>query len=150
MSTPVSTLLIELEFSYAASPDQVWDTLVSNTAKWWPSNFYTGPDARMVLEPRRAGHLYEDWGHGRGRTWFTIETYDPPRSLEMSGHLYPAFGGPATTLVRLELHAAPSGTQLKLTDAVCGRADAGTRKSLEDGWKLLFGEALGGWLRNPR
>jgi uncharacterized protein YndB with AHSA1/START domain len=136
-------LRIELEFPIAAPPERVWNALVRETGRWWPRGFYS--DARatnMVFEPRLGGRLYEDWGEGRGRTWFTIETFDPPRVLEMAGHLYPAYGGPSVTLVRLEFVEEGKGTRLKLMDAVCGRVEEGTKKSLEEGWKALFGAGL--------
>ena len=149
MSDSVSVVRIELEFPIAAAPQRVWDALVKETGKWWPRDFYS--DARainMVCEPRLGGRLYEDWGgggEGRGRTWYTIQTFDPPRVLEMAGHLYPAYGGPSVTLVRIELVAeggGEAGTRLKLSDAVVGRADEGTKRSLEEGWRALVGVGL--------
>ena len=134
---------VELQVAIAAPPERVWDALVLETSDWWPRDFFTDQRAMsMVCEPRLGGRLYEDWDGGRGRTWYTILTFDPPHVLEMAGHLFPAFGGPAETMLRLELEEKDSGTVLKLSDSIMGRADSSTRASIHGGWRAIFADAF--------
>jgi uncharacterized protein YndB with AHSA1/START domain len=74
-------------------------------------------------------------------------TIDPPRLLETAGHLFPEFGGPAMTTLRLEFEAKGKGTRVRLTDSIFGRVDKGTKKSFEEGWEELFGKALKAFIK---
>ena len=139
----VSITRVELNVLMAAKPLRVWKALINQTGAWWPRGFFTDERAvTMKFEPKLGGLLYEDWGKGRGRTWFRIETFDPPRMLEMSGTLFSSFGGPGITTVRIEVEAAGKGTLFKLSDAMFGRVDRGTKRSFEEGWNELFAKAL--------
>lgn len=141
--------LIELDIDIAAPPDRVWRSLTKDTAKWWPQEFFTDPRCRgMVMDDRIGGHMYEDWGEGRGRVWFTIITHDPPHVLELQGCLFPAFGGPTMSFVRIELAPTSNGTKLKLTDALLGRTGDGTSPS--EGWKQIFEVAFKGFVESVR
>jgi len=139
---------VKMKFDYPVPPRAVWTTFTRDMAKWWPKDFFTDPRAKaMMFEARLGGRWYEDWGHGRGRVWHTVVTFDPPRVLETMGVLFPEFGGPATTTLRLEFQARGKGTRLRLTDSIFGTVTNKTRKSFEKGWEALLGEALGGYLK---
>lgn len=134
---------VEMEVEIAAPPDRVWKALVEETGIWWPRSFYAGADTRaFVLEPRVGGRMYEDWGNGAGLLWFTVVSLDPPRALELAGHLFPAYGGPATSLVRIELSEARGATRLRLTDAIHGSLASDIEARLDAGWKELFAKAF--------
>lgn len=142
---------VHLDFPLAANPDRVWNALVVETARWWPKDFLTSPLARrFVIEASPGGRAYEDWGMGRGRLWFTVVAVEPPAQLELAGHLFPAFGGPATSTVRLELSPNGPHTTLRLDDATFGRADRATKRSLQEGWTALLAVALKNYVEAPR
>jgi DNA-binding transcriptional ArsR family regulator len=134
---------VEMEVEIAAPPKRVWTALVGEMGTWWPRSFYAGKDTKaFVLEPRVGGRMYEDWGDGAGLLWFTVVSLDPPRALELSGHLFPAYGGPATSLVRIELSEGRGKTRLRLTDAIHGHLAADTDAKLDSGWKELFAKTF--------
>lgn len=141
---------VEMEVEMAAPPDRVWRALVEEMGIWWPRSFYAGKDTKaFVLEPRVGGRVYEDWGDGAGLLWFTVVSLDPPRALELAGHLFPAYGGPATSLVRIELSEGRGKTLLRLTDAIHGHLAADTDAKLDAGWKELFAKSLKTFVERP-
>ncbi|MBX3358157.1 MAG: SRPBCC domain-containing protein [Phycisphaeraceae bacterium] len=139
---------IEIDVAIAADADRVWRALVDETGKWWHRDFYTSPLARgFRIEAKIGGRMYEDWGGSSGAVWGTVVVFDEGRVLEFAGHLTPSFGGPATTMVRIELLPGERGCTLRLRDGVFGRVDEGTAASLENGWRMLFGdEGLKGYV----
>jgi uncharacterized protein YndB with AHSA1/START domain len=134
---------IDLEFPIAAARERVWQALVAETGRWWRQDFYMGsPVQPMVFEARPGGRLYEDWGHGGGLLWYTVLALEPPAALDMVGHLTPAFGGPASSMLRLCLKETGATTVLQLSDSVFGRVSEDSAARLREGWQLLFGEGL--------
>lgn len=134
---------VEMEVEIAASAKRVWKALVEETGTWWPRSFYAGKAPKaFVLEPRVGGRMYEDWGDGAGLLWFTVVSLDPPRVLELAGHLFPAYGGPATSLVRIEISERRGKSLLRLTDAIHGHLASDTDAKLDSGWKELFASAF--------
>lgn len=131
----------ELAVAIAGSRARVWDALVTETARWWPQDLYTLPTARMTLEPRVGGRMYEDADGGAGRQWYQVLTFMPPDELELSGFLLPAFGGPATTLIRITLKESQGATTVTLQDSLVGRLKADGVGELREGWRTLL-EAL--------
>jgi uncharacterized protein YndB with AHSA1/START domain len=141
--TTVGIARVDLEVSIAAPRERVWQALVQEAGRWWPKDFYVGQAPRgFIIEPRPGGRVYEDWGEERGALWYTVLVVDPPSALELAGHLTPAFGGPATTTVRLVLKEAEGRTRLRLEDAVFGRVDELTVPRLREGWRALLEQGL--------
>jgi uncharacterized protein YndB with AHSA1/START domain len=134
---------VELEVPIAAAPERVWEALVNETSAWWRRDFLA-PNARgFFIEPRLGGRAFEDRGEGSGLVWFTVVGLEPARSLDLLGHLTPAYGGPAMTMVHIELEAKGGKTTVKLSDSTFGpRVGAELRGSLDMGWKALFAEGL--------
>lgn len=134
---------IDLEFPIAAPRERVWQALVAETGQWWRQDFYMGsPVQPMVFEARPGGRLYEDWGQGGGLLWYTVLALEPPAALDMVGHLTPAFGGPASSMLRLCLKDTGAMTLLQLSDSVFGRVSEDSAARLREGWQLLFGEGF--------
>ncbi|ATB29375.1 SRPBCC family protein [Melittangium boletus] len=150
--TSVGVAQVEVEVTVEASPERVWRALVEQTGQWWPRSFYVGPSPKgFVFEARPGGRVYEDWGQDAGALWYTVLVVDPPSMLEMAGHLTPAFGGPATTTVRVSLTSKGQATVVKVEDAVFGRLDENTVPRLREGWRTLMGpEGLKGWVEQGR
>jgi DNA-binding transcriptional ArsR family regulator/uncharacterized protein YndB with AHSA1/START domain len=135
---------VELEVPIAAPPGRVWQALVEQTTQWWRRDFYVGKAARaFVIEPRPGGRMYEDWGDGAGMVWMNVIEVDPPRVLQLAGHLTAAFGGPANTHLRLTLESrGKGGTLLRLSEHAFGRVDDKMKAELHQGWTLLLAKGL--------
>jgi uncharacterized protein YndB with AHSA1/START domain len=139
----VGVVQVEVEVSIEAPRERVWRALVEETGQWWPKDFYVGASPKgFVLEARPGGRVYEDWGGEAGALWYTVLVVEPPAALEMAGHLTPAFGGPATTTVRLSLKAEGARTVVQVADALFGRVDENTVPRLKEGWRALVGGGL--------
>jgi len=137
----IGVVHVELEIRIGARPERVWQALVEEIGRWWHKDFYAGPDPKgFILEPRLGGRMYEDWGNGAGAVWYFVTEIDPPRSLGLSGHMPAAFGGPATSLLRLVLRPEGDGTVLQLADSELRKVTEKARAALEEGWRMLFGE----------
>jgi uncharacterized protein YndB with AHSA1/START domain len=139
----VGVVQVEIEVSIQAPRERVWRALVEETGQWWPKDFYVGRAPKgFILEARPGGRVYEDWGHEAGALWYTVLVVEPPTTLEMAGHLTPAFGGPATTTVRLSLESQGDRTVVKVADALFGRVDENTVPRLKEGWRALIDGGL--------
>ena len=87
--------------------------------------------------------MYEDWGGGAGMVWMNVTEVDPPRAIQLAGHLTAQFGGPAHTHLRITLDPrGKSGTLLRLSETAFGRVDDKLKRQLHEGWMLLLGEGL--------
>jgi DNA-binding transcriptional ArsR family regulator/uncharacterized protein YndB with AHSA1/START domain len=136
---------VALEWPIQASVQRVWQALFEQPEHWWPTGHRAaGEGARMSFEPRIGGQLREERPDGGGVVWYTVFALDPMRSVDLSGHLAARYGGPALSLLHLEIvPAAAEGTSLlKLTDSVHGRIGPDMRASLASGWQAIIGEGL--------
>jgi uncharacterized protein YndB with AHSA1/START domain len=133
---------VTLEVPIEAAPERVWAALVGETAAWWHRDFYTAPAdrplRRMVIEPRPGGRMYEDWGEDAGAVWYSVISIDPTRSIHLLGHLPPAFGGPAMTMLQLTLSPSGAATVLHVSDTAFGRVGDADGGSTREGWVVLF------------
>jgi uncharacterized protein YndB with AHSA1/START domain len=151
MTESVATSLgigqVELEIPVEAPRERVWKAFVEEIGQWWLKDFYAGPNAQaFVLEPRLGGRMYEDWGDGAGLLWYTVIGIDPPRSLDLAGHLTPAFGGPAKTYLRIAFEEDGGRTRLKISDSIFGRVTPASAEQFRAGWEMLFGQGLKAWV----
>lgn len=135
---------VALEWPVAASVQKVWDALFAEPERWWPAEHRLyGADSAMSFQPLLGATLREEKG-GQGLVWYSVTALDPLRSVDMIGHLAARFGGPATSMLHIEIApGAEEGTSLlKLTDSVFGRIGPGLRASLSEGWQAIVGEGL--------
>lgn len=146
VAEPASLLDVLVRFTIAAPPDRVWRTMFDQPANWWPKDFNALSGSRMQFEERLGGRLCETTGAGGGLVWYTVMALEPGRSVDLVGHLTAKFGGPTTSLLRLELepHGA-GGTTFTLTDALHGRVGPGMAANVEAGWRALFEAGLGAY-----
>ena len=116
---------------------------MEETHVWWLKDFYTSPKAKSFrIEPRLGGRMYEDWGDDAGVIWYTVIAIDPGNSLDLAGHISALYGGPATTMLHIELRGSGEKTTLRLSDSIVGQVDSGCAGSKEEGWMMLFGDGL--------
>jgi uncharacterized protein YndB with AHSA1/START domain len=142
---------LDLEFPIAAPRERVWQALVAETGRWWRKDFYMGNAVQpIVFEARPGGRLYEDWGQGAGLLWYSVLCIEPPSSLDLVGHLTPAFGGPATSMLHLALKDTGAHTVLQLSDSVFGRVSEDSAARLREGWQLLYGEGFKPYVEHGR
>jgi len=135
---------VALEWPVAASVQAVWEALFDRPGAWWPAEHRAcGPGSEMSLEAALGGELRERQG-GQGLVWYKVIAIDPQRSVDLIGHLAARYGGPATSMLHLEVAPGDAeGTSiLKLTDSVFGRIGPGLRASLTSGWQAILGEGL--------
>ena len=136
---------IALEWPVESSVQAVWNALFKQPEKWWPAEHRAGgADAVMKFEPKIGGRLYEERPDGGGVLWYTVYALDPMRSVDLRGNLASRYGGPATSLIHIEVvPAAADGTSiLKLTDSTFGRLGPDMRTSLHSGWQAIVGDGL--------
>ncbi len=142
---------LEMEIRIAAPPSKVWKALVEDIVSWWPKDYFTSPRTiAMRLEPALGGRLYEDAGDGAGLVWYTVIGVDPGSTLDLAGHLTPAFGGPAVTMLRLELAEEGKGTLLALSDSTVGRSAPDGEATKRDGWLAIFDAGLRAWVERKK
>lgn len=140
---PLQALTIQLEAAIQAPPTRVWTALTEETGRWWLPEFYATPrPEHMELEPRPGGRLFERGAEGAGVLWYVVIEIVPPQVLSLSGDLAPPYGGPARSLLRIELEEFRRGTLLKLTDSLFGVVDETAEQTIREGWTRLFGESL--------
>jgi hypothetical protein len=138
---------VALEWPVEASVQRVWEALFGRVESWWPAaHRAVGGDAVMSFEPRLGGQLREARPDGGGLAWYEVIALEPLRSVDLAGHLATRYGGPASSLLHIEIvPGASDGTSvLKLTDSVFGRIGPNLRASLAEGWQAIVGEGLVG------
>ena len=147
----VGAIRIELEIPIDATPARVWKALVDDTGAWWPKDFYITADPRpMTLEAKAGGRLFERGKNGSELLWFTVHAIDPEKSMDLVGHLAPAYGGPATTMLHLELEPDRDGATLfKITNAIFGHIGENL-KSIKDGWHIIFHDNFKAFIERPQ
>ena len=142
---PASYSTVIVETTIAADPARVWRALTDEMGAWWPAEFYAGgePGARtMKLDARPGGLMIEHWGGDAGVVWATVNAVERGRHLEMSGLVFPKWGGPSMWLGSWELEGDGGRTRLRFTEAAVGRLADNYLEEKEKSWRFLFDGAL--------
>ena len=140
----IDSVTIEIQFDIQASQQRVWEAVVAETTNWWRKEFFATKNPQGIyLEPQAGGRLYEQAEGDAGLLWYTVTEVLPPSILGMAGHLAPPYGGPATSMFRLELTEKGGGScQVKLSDHIFGVVTPKTKDVIESGWRTLFVDGL--------
>lgn len=143
MSQAIETTTVELEITIQAPRDRVWRALTDEMNAWWLGDFrMVDPQSVVSLEPRAGGQMIEQKPGGGSLLWFTVTLVVPGQSLHMIGHISPGWGGPAFSMLSIELEGTGEVTTLKLSDALVGPLKMTTNDNLAAGWQALFGDGL--------
>jgi DNA-binding transcriptional ArsR family regulator len=140
---------IALEWPVNRSVQSVWQALFDHPEAWWPAaHRAAGDGARMTLEPRLGAHLQEEAASGAGVLWYTVIGLVPMRSVDLRGDLASRYGGPATSLLHIEVlpGVRDQTSVLKLTDSVFGRLGPDMHRSVTLGWQAIIGDGLVAYL----
>ena len=101
-----------------------------------------GEGSVVTFDAAAGGQLLESKQDGGSLLWYTVSMCTPGESLHLVGHLAPAFGGPATTMLHLALSERDGATVLSVEDALFGHISDENVANLEAGWGQLFGDGL--------
>ena len=146
----LNAITVELSFEIRVPQARVWKALLEDTSKWWPSRYFGTKDTDGIFfEARPGGRLYEESPHG-GLLWYTIIEMDAPQVLALSGNMAPPYGGPATSMLRLELSAKAGGCSMKITDHIYGVVDHHAQQAIEAGWRDIFELGLKSFLDDAK
>jgi hypothetical protein len=146
---PAGVVTVDLEIPIRAARERVWAGLTREPGAWWPvEHRVLGAKSRLLLEVRPGGRLYEEDSSGGGLLWYTVLAVVPLDSLTLVGHLAPPWGGPATSLLRLELETRGAHTVLRVKDSIFGLVDAAFGASTHEGWRSILEAGLARHLEN--
>ncbi len=133
----------EFTIEIDGSAQRVWRALTDQLGAWWLPHFHMlGENSLVELEPWAGGRLFEK-GDGRELLWYTVIAIESEKSIDLSGFMTMKFGGPATTLLSLQIHnLSESKCRLQISDSLFGRVTEDSVRSLQSGWKELFVDGL--------
>ncbi len=134
----------ELRIAIDATAARVWSAFIDETNAWWlPSFHMVGKGSVITCEARAGGHLIERHEDGGSLLWCTVQWCQPTeRTLYLVGHVAPDWGGPAITMIKLQVKPQSGGCLLEFTDHHVGHVEAKNIQSLEEGWTQLLTEGL--------
>ena len=116
---------VALEWPVAASVQKVWDALFQRPEHWWPAGHRAvRPRIRRCRWHRRSAPSCARRQGGQGIVWYRVIAIDPLRSVDLIGHLAARYGGPATSMLHIELvPGAADGHQPAQADRLGVRPD---------------------------
>lgn len=133
------TVIVQFEIAIGAPPQRVWEALVHETSRWWPSRYYLGEAPRgYFMEDWVGGRVYEDWGDGQGLLWSRVIAIRKGRLLRLVGDAAPEQLGPARTISSFVLRPQKKGTVIEFQNASIGKTDEKTLGNLEKEWAILL------------
>lgn len=141
LSTGAANVVIEIQIE--APRKTTWKAMIEDIRDWWRADFLVCENSQgMRMEARLGGLLYEEVGVGAGFAWGQIISFQPPRHLAYVAHVIPPWGGPAQSVVQLELEETADGkaTRLTLTDSIVGHLGEDLPDCLAAGWRQLYGD----------
>ena len=147
IETTLGSTNLTVEVLIEAPIERVWRTMVVETSSWWHKDFYTAPAPQgFHIEPKLGGRMFEDWGEGSGQIWGHVEGIRAPQYLQIVGDSSKDWGGPCRNIMTWHLNEENGTTTLRLEHSIFGKITRESEDSLTEGWKLLFGECLKGFV----
>ncbi len=137
-SVAASAVRNSLELAIAEPPEKVWKAFVEDTSRWWPAaKFCLAESAGVQIQPEVGGRVVERTLDGEEQLWFTVESVQPAKSIELEGQLNGQLGDLATTFIKIDLQPTEHGTLLRIHDSILA-ASSDVRLA----WQSIFGEGL--------
>jgi DNA-binding transcriptional ArsR family regulator len=133
---------VALEWRLPVPAARVWSAMFAAPDVWWPASHRAIEGAKFSFDERLGGQLREELAGGQALAWYTIYAMSRERSLDLTGTLATRYGGPATSLLHIELEDSGNGCVLKLMDSVFGRLGPQFQSSVTEGWTAIIGEGL--------
>ena len=80
---------LSMTFEVQCSAEHAFETWTTRIGHWWPADHTVSgePDARVVLEGRPGGRIYERTSSGAEHEWGEVIAWEPPRRLVYLWHL---------------------------------------------------------------
>ena len=142
----VRTYTLKLEFFIEASRSTIWRALTTELGSWWPDFSLMGPEGSIIkLENAPGGRMFEEWPDGGGLLWGVVAILKPEELLQMTGDLFPDWGGPAYMYRTYRLHNEDGHCRFEFEECSMGTLSESTLASLEEGWSTIFGNHLKKW-----
>jgi uncharacterized protein YndB with AHSA1/START domain len=140
---PAGVLTVQMEIAITAPISRVWKALTEDVNSWWPHEFLASVNPQNIsLSAQLGGQLIERGENGGGVVWYTVYALVPGQSIDLVGQLSSAYGGPAQSLLRIELTDQGHQTLFALTDAVVGNIGPRTAEMNESGWRTIFEQSF--------
>lgn len=139
-----------LKYAFAVDIDRpaeaVWDVMVSRINEWWMQDYRAlGEGSSMSLSAVAGGSLLETLPNGTCLEWYRVQMNVPGAALYLVGYMAPDWGGPSTSMLKLEMEAIDeTSSRLKVSDAIMGNVTKKSAGQAETGWKEIFGMGLKG------
>lgn len=132
---------IQMDVNIDGSVAEVWKSLTERIGEWWPDDFYAGGAAGergFQLEVEAGGRMYEHWKGGGGALWGNVIAYEPEKSLQILGHLFPDWGGPCQWYGTWRLSREGNQTKLWFSETAMGRISDTGMEEKDKGWRFLW------------
>lgn len=145
MSDCLDAKFIRLQFEVPIerSTKDIWHIMINEIDAWWMNDFRAlGEGSKVSLVAEVGGQLIESAADGRGLEWYRVQMVTPGRSLYLVGHTAADWGGPITSMLKLEVAQREGHGALVVSDALMGNVSEASADSAERGWKTLFGDGL--------
>ncbi len=139
---PAGSAVVRVEIQIDAPVERTWQCMVEDVTQWWRQDFLICQGSKgMFMDQRIGGHLYEKIDdEGGGHIWGNIISFQPPLLLGCVAQIVPPWGGPAQSVIMISLEESDGGTLLTLTDSLIGNVTDEMLNSMDEGWKMLYGE----------
>ncbi len=119
--------------------DKLWSNLIEHIDAWWMNDFRAlGEGSKVSLSLGENGVLVEKGTNGETLEWYRVQMCVPGKSIYLVGHVAPDWGGPTTSMLKLEIIEEDGGCRLAVSDALLGNVSKSKAEGAEDGWKQMF------------
>jgi len=153
---------LRLDLVVACPVEHAFDVWSHRIDRWWPRDHTASgePGARVVLDRRVGGRIYEVTTDGTEHEWGEVTAWEPPHRLAYLWHL--RTDRASATDVEIRFTAVDEGTRVEIEHSgweCLGDAAEAWRERNHGGWTTLLPhfvvaaahpERSQPWLREPR
>lgn len=137
--TPAEIGRVHIEVRVRAKPEKVFRSIVEKADKWWPDDMRMfGKKGTLDFPPDVGAPLVERGPGGAAILWGQVIALEPPGTIEWAGLLSPRFGGPALSLIHLDIKQVGEHTTVRLDDAILGPHSVKLHDQLREGWTRIL------------